>query len=121
MSGASGWGVFGLGVGGQGGCERRIEVFVKIQKKKHFFLFFFWGGGGWVGLGGGLGWGGQGGCECDISMRHTHTHTDKPKPVCPPPFQSWKHKKCIRMGITIFKVRTIRSHGYQVYRFRVLQ
>ena len=30
-------------VGGQGGCERRIEVFfVKIQKKK----FFFGGGGG---------------------------------------------------------------------------
>ena len=27
--------------GGQGGCERRIEVFVKIQKN-----IFFWGGGG---------------------------------------------------------------------------
>ena len=38
--------------GGQGGCERRIEVFVKIQKKKL--------GGGGVGLVGG---GGQGGCE----------------------------------------------------------
>ena len=36
----------GLG-GGQGGCERRIEVFVKIQKKK------FWGGGGGVRWGGG--------------------------------------------------------------------
>ena len=36
-------------VGDQGGCERNIEVFVKIKKKKHFF-FFFWGGGG-VGLG----------------------------------------------------------------------
>ena len=23
-----------MGWGGQGGCERRIEVFVKIQKKK---------------------------------------------------------------------------------------
>ena len=34
----------GLG-GGQGGCERRIEVFVKIKKKK-----FFLGGG--VRLGG---------------------------------------------------------------------
>ena len=36
--------------GGQGGCERRIEFFVKIQKKN-------WGGreGGWVG---GSGWGG---------------------------------------------------------------
>ena len=36
----------GLG-GGQGGCERRIEVFVKIQKK-------IWGGGG-------VRWGGGGG------------------------------------------------------------
>ena len=33
------------GGGGQGGCERRIEVFVKIQKKNG-------GGGG----GGGSGW-----------------------------------------------------------------
>ena len=36
--------------GSQGGCEQRIEVFVKIQKKIE-------GGGagegGWVGLGGG--------------------------------------------------------------------
>ena len=32
----------GVGLGGQGGCERRIEVFVKIQKK----IFFLWGGGG---------------------------------------------------------------------------
>ena len=23
----------GVGLGGQGGCERKIEVFVKIQKK----------------------------------------------------------------------------------------
>ena len=30
------------GGGGQGGCERRIEVFVKIQKKK----FLGVGGGG---------------------------------------------------------------------------
>ena len=36
---------------GQGGCERRIEVFVKIQKKK-----IFWGGGS-----GGRGGGGVGG------------------------------------------------------------
>ena len=35
------------GEGGQGGCERRSEAFVKIQ----FFLFFFGGGGG-----GGGGW-----------------------------------------------------------------
>ena len=32
----------GSGLGGQDGCERRIEVFVKIKKK----IFFFWGGGG---------------------------------------------------------------------------
>ena len=37
-------------LGGQSGCERRIEVFVKIQKKKKIF---FWGGG--VGGGGGSG------------------------------------------------------------------
>ena len=43
---------------GQGGCERRSEVFVKIQNKKKFF---FWGGGvGWVGWGGGGGGGGGG-------------------------------------------------------------
>ena len=62
------WGVGGGGsVGGgrgrgQGGCERRIEVFVKIQTKKL--------GGGRVGEGGRgvsgrgrVGVGGQGGCE----------------------------------------------------------
>ena len=46
-----------VGGGGQGGCEHRIEVFVKIQKKN-----FFWGGGpmGGGGVGGsGSGWGGQ--------------------------------------------------------------
>ena len=42
---------------GQGGCERRIEVFVKIQKKK-----IFWGGGGVGGRGRVGGGGGQGGC-----------------------------------------------------------
>ena len=41
-----------VGLGGQSGCERRIEVFVKIQKKKKFF----WGGGG----GGGESVGGSG-------------------------------------------------------------
>ena len=45
-------------LGGQGGCERRIEVFVKIQKKK---IFFFGGGGSGV-------WGGQGGCERRIEV-----------------------------------------------------
>ena len=39
-----GGGEGGVGYGGQGGCDRRSEVFVKIQKKKLFF--FFWGGGG---------------------------------------------------------------------------
>ena len=49
-------------MGGQGGFERRIEVFVKIQ-------FFFWGGGG-GGVGGGSGWwGGQGGCERNVGGR----------------------------------------------------
>ena len=53
-----GWGVGGvrgLGLGGQGGCERRIEVFVKIQKKKCGGV----GGGRGrvrVGGGGGSGW-----------------------------------------------------------------
>ena len=43
--------------GGQGGCERRIEVFVKIQKKK-----FFWGGGS-----GGVGLMGGGGVRVDVN------------------------------------------------------
>ena len=36
-------------MGCQGGCERRIEVLVKINKK---IFFFFLGGGGRVGRGG---------------------------------------------------------------------
>ena len=43
----------GVGLGGQAGYKRRIEVFVKIKKK----CFFFFGGGEVVGFGG------QGGCE----------------------------------------------------------
>ena len=39
---------------GQGGCKRRIEVFVKIQKK-------IWGGGGVGGVGGSVGGVGLGG------------------------------------------------------------
>ena len=39
----------GGGVGGQDGCERRIKVFVKIQKKNYFFFFGGGGGGGQVG------------------------------------------------------------------------
>ena len=51
--GGSGGGV-GVGLGGQSGCERRIEVFVKIQKKN----FFGGGGGGGGSVGGsGSGWG----------------------------------------------------------------
>ena len=49
--------------GGQGGCERRIEVFVKIQKIMFvcllffFCCFFFWGGGPGGRVGGlGSGW-----------------------------------------------------------------
>ena len=50
----------GSGLGGQDGCERRIEVFVKIKKK---YIFFFWGG-----VGGGVGFGGQDGCERRIEV-----------------------------------------------------
>ena len=48
---------------GLGGCERRIEVFVKIQKN-----IFFWGGGG-VGLGrsGSRGGGRVGGVRVDVN------------------------------------------------------
>ena len=60
--------VVGVGLGGQSGCERRIEVFVKIQKKKL-------GGGGRGGgervggSGSGGGGGGQGGCERNVGGR----------------------------------------------------
>ena len=55
-----GGGGVGVGLGGQSGCERRIEVFVKIHKKQ-----FFLGGGGQLGGG----WGrGQGGCEQRIEV-----------------------------------------------------
>ena len=40
----------GVGLGGQGGCERRIEVLGKIHKKK------IRGGVGRGGSGGGSGW-----------------------------------------------------------------
>ena len=53
--GGLGLGQGGVGWGGQGGCERRIEVFVKIQKKKIFL-----GGRGQVGGGGGQVGGGSG-------------------------------------------------------------
>ena len=46
-----GRGGVGVGLGGQSGCERRIEVFVKIQKKKNMGggRGGRWGGRGWVG------------------------------------------------------------------------
>ena len=55
------WGV-GVGLGGQSGCERRIEVFVKIQKKN-----FFLGGGVGLGGGGGGGSGSVGGVRVDVN------------------------------------------------------
>ena len=47
----------GVGLGGQYGCERRIKVFVKIQKKKniYIYIYIYWGvvsGGSRVGGGG---------------------------------------------------------------------
>ena len=58
----------GVGLGGQSGCERRIEVFVKIQKKK------IGGGGGPVGGGGSVaegvrwgGWVGGAGVRVDVN------------------------------------------------------
>ena len=51
---ALGRGGVGLGGGGQDGTERRIKIFVKIQKKNYFFFFFFGGGGSCWGGGGGV-------------------------------------------------------------------
>ena len=62
-NGGSGQGVRGWvggGGGGQGRCERRSEVFVKIQKKN----IFLGGGGGRVGVR----FGGQCGCERRIEV-----------------------------------------------------
>ena len=53
-------GRWGGRVGGQSGYERRIEVFVKIQKKKKF------GGGGVGGRWGGGGWGSGWGVRVDV-------------------------------------------------------
>ena len=62
--GGGGGGVRSCRGGGQGGCVRRSEAFLKIQNK--IFIFFSGGGGG--GSDQGLGWGrgvprfGLGGC-----------------------------------------------------------
>ena len=56
--GGSGGGRVGVGFLGQGGCERRIEVFAKIQKKKN-------SGGGGGGGGGRVG--GGGGVRVDVN------------------------------------------------------
>ena len=70
MGGGGGWGgggsVGGGGGGrgrGQGGCEQRIEVFVKIQKKK----IFFGGGGVGGGVGGSVGGVRLGGVRVDVN------------------------------------------------------
>ena len=53
MGGSGWWG--GGGGGGQGGCEGRIDDFVKIPKKKKFFRGGgCWGGGGVRLVGGGV-------------------------------------------------------------------
>ena len=49
-------------MGGQSGCEQRIEVFVKKFKKKPFF------GGGGVGVGGGGGGGGGSGSGWGVKV-----------------------------------------------------
>ena len=54
------WGGVGVGLGGQSGCERRIEVFVKIQKKNGGGRR---GGGAVVVGGGGVG----GGVRVDVN------------------------------------------------------
>ena len=46
-----------VGLGGQGGCERRMEVFGKIHKKNR----------GWVGMGGQVGGRVGGGVRLDVN------------------------------------------------------
>ena len=58
FGGGVGSGGVGLVGWGQGGCERRIEVFVKVQKKKKNEGGGVGSGGGGAGVG--LRWGGSG-------------------------------------------------------------
>ena len=53
--GGGGGGGGGRQVGGQGGCERRSKVFVKIQKNNIFFRVGGGRGGGGGGVGSGVG------------------------------------------------------------------
>ena len=59
LGGGRGSGGGRVRLGGQGGCERIIEVFVKIQNKNS---------GGGVVVGGGSGWGRQGGGDLRIKV-----------------------------------------------------
>ena len=52
--GVGGWSGEGSDLGGQGGCNRRIEVFGKVHKK------LGGGGSGGIGSGGSGWWGGSG-------------------------------------------------------------
>ena len=62
-----GGGGVGVGLGGQSGCERRIEVFVKIQKKHFFGRGGVGGGGGGRGGQGVIGRGRVGGVRVDVN------------------------------------------------------
>ena len=66
----------GGGGGVQGGCERRIEVFVKYSKKKFFFLFFWGVGGGGGGLSG-RGQVGGGGVRVDVNKKWSFCENSK--------------------------------------------
>ena len=44
----------GVGLGGQSGCERRIEVFGFCENSKTIFFFLGGGGGRWGGRVGGV-------------------------------------------------------------------
>ena len=101
MGGQFAGGGGGGGLGGQAGCERRIEVFVKIPKKKCV-------GGGGSGGSGGSGWGPSAqprmipnrspssdlGCVTPKLHFSVHIYPDPqpdPPPTRPPPPQKKKN------------------------------